>query len=182
MPSYINKEKVEKSIQTILEKIHTEADPVLLNEYRSLIRKNVSFFRRSYLAAYLLMRLERQDTGKYRGNDKSGSPGEESFRPDSNRSLPGEETVRLFISIGRNRRVYPREILGLINAQTQVGRDDIGTIRILDNYSFIQVRTTVADDIIAALNGRQFRGRTLTVNYARNRKEENAETEELPEE
>jgi hypothetical protein len=181
MPSYveIDREKIRKTIKTILEKIHTEADPVLLNEYRSLIRKNVSFFSRSYLAAYLLIQLEGRDAGKYRKNDRSASAGEESFRSEPNRSLPEEEAARLFISIGRNRRVYPREILGLITAQTQVGRDDIGTIRILDNYSFIQVRTTVADDIIAALNGRQFRGRTLTVNYARNRKEENAETGDL---
>jgi RNA recognition motif-containing protein len=48
----------------------------------------------------------------------------------------------------------------------------------LDNYSFIQVRTTVADTIIEALNGKSFRGRTLAVNYARNRKEDAPEEQE----
>jgi len=40
-------------------------------------------------------------------------------------------------------------------------------IRILDNYSFVQVRDTKADEIIDKLTGHKFRGRTLTVNYAK---------------
>jgi hypothetical protein len=86
--------------------------------------------------------------------------------------LPEEESARLFINIGRNRRVFPREILGLIGAKTSVPREDIGTISILNNYSFIQVRSSAAPEILEALNGASFRGRTLTVNYARARKED----------
>jgi RNA recognition motif-containing protein len=74
--------------------------------------------------------------------------------------------------VGRSRRVFPREILGLINSKTAIPRDDIGSIRILDNYSFVQVRDTVAEKIIEALNGLNFRGRPLTVNYAKSRKDE----------
>jgi hypothetical protein len=96
--------------------------------------------------------------------------------------IPEEESVRLFVSIGRNRKVFPREILALISAKTQVSRDDVGAIRILDNYSFVQVRNTAADTLIEALNGQNFRGRTLTVNYARARREEDAPAnEEMPE-
>jgi hypothetical protein len=95
-------------------------------------------------------------------------------------SLAEEDSKRIFISIGRNRRVFPREILGLIIAKTGVSRDNIGAIRILDNYSFVQVRDTVADQIIEALDNHVFRGRTLTVNYAKTRKDEagNQETSE----
>ncbi|GHT52883.1 RNA-binding protein [Spirochaetia bacterium] len=89
--------------------------------------------------------------------------------------LPEKESRRLFISIGRNRRVFPREILGLITVKAEISRDDIGAIRIMDNYSFVQVRDSVADDIIEALNGQPFRGRTLTVNYARARREEDSD-------
>jgi hypothetical protein len=96
--------------------------------------------------------------------------------------IPEEESVRLFVSIGRNRKVFPREILALISAKTQVSRDDVGAIRILDNYSFVQVRNTAADTLIEALNGQNFRGRTLTVNYARARREEDTPAnEEMPE-
>ena len=85
--------------------------------------------------------------------------------------IPDQDAARLFVSIGRNRRVFPRELLGLILSETSVDKDDVGTIRILDNYSFIQVRKTVAEDIISALDGKAFRGRNLAVNFAKPRKD-----------
>jgi hypothetical protein len=126
------------------------------------------------------MELDRGKDGKSGGSrekhprkfQKTVQEGDERTRPESRKSLPEEESVRLFVSAGRSRRVLPRDILGLITARTSVSKDDIGVIRILDNYSFIQARTTVADEIIEALNGKPFRGRSLVVNYARNRKDE----------
>jgi hypothetical protein len=81
--------------------------------------------------------------------------------------LPEEESKRLFISIGRNRRLFPRDIIALISSKTSVANEDIGNIRILDNYSFVQIRDTKADEIIEALNGIKYRGRTLAVNFAK---------------
>ncbi|GHV93648.1 RNA-binding protein [Spirochaetia bacterium] len=224
MPPQFDKEKNRKKISLMLEKIKTEVDPHLLNEYRSLFKKEVSFFRRSWMAAYLLMlsdqgqgntsRFDRnrdryagqggRNTGE-KGDAGNGNSRSDYNRPDYSRAesridqfridqsgtdqprtetprrpLPEEESRRLFISIGRNRRVFPREILGLINAKTGVSRDDIGAIRILDNYSFVQVRDSVADEIIEALNGKPFRGRTLSVNYARARRDEEDREEDSP--
>jgi hypothetical protein len=82
-------------------------------------------------------------------------------------TLLDEESKRLFISIGKNRRLFPREVISLIMSKTSSEREDIGVIRILDNYSFVQVRDTTADEIIEALNGITFRGRTLAVNFAK---------------
>jgi hypothetical protein len=175
MASQIDDVEIKKHLAEFLEKIHTEADPELLNAYRSLIRREVSLFKRSYLSAYLLMLFEgRHSRGRPGKQGKRGAPGDNRVEYP----LAEEESARLFINIGRNRKVFPREILGLINAKSAVPREDIGTIRILDNYSFVQVRTESADKIIEALNGISFRGRTLTVNYARNRKEGSAEENE----
>lgn len=202
MPSQFDKEKTKKNLAFILDQVKTEADPRLLNEYRALFKGEVSFFRRSWTAAYLLMlydqgvlsppekRRGRTPGGLGRTPDKQNRsrdrktaehyPAGEVLRNDMPRRPPlaDEESKRLFISIGRNRRVFPREILGLINAKTAVSREDIGAIRILDNYSFIQVRDSAADAIIAALNGQSFRGRILSVNYARARKDEGEENRE----
>jgi hypothetical protein len=202
----MNEEGIRKRIRALLDAIQNEADPVVLNRCRSIFRQEVSFFRRSYMAAYLLLLAEEGktiDTSAFSGKGgrsahtqkgsgdltAKGSNGSDSKssrwdkREDRNkrggkehpaeapRFLSEEESVRLFVSIGRNRKVFPREILALINANAQLTRDDIGIIRILDNYSFIQVRTAVADTVIQALNGRNFRGRTLTVNYARSRRD-----------
>jgi hypothetical protein len=189
MVSRIDKEKLTVYIKDLVEKIHTEADVELLNAYRSVFRKGTSFFNRSYVAAYLLMQSEAAKAGKFQAGPsrnarsapsrdsrshgalfRKNRSGRDESRSDEGRlSLPEEESVRLFISIGRNRRVYPREILSLISTGTGASKDDVGLIRILDNYSFVQVRNTAAGGIIDALHGKSFRGRTLTVNYARSR-------------
>lgn len=189
MPSKIDTERVTGYLNELLEKIQAQADPDMLNQYRSLIKKRVSFFRRSYLTAYLLMELERK-TGNagsgQRGNRPRKAPSasslpEEAPRFEPRTYLSPEESARLFISAGRSRRVFPRELLNLIIANTTASKDDVGTIRILDGYSFVQVRASRADEIIAALDRSSFRGRPITVNYARGRKEGGAEEPEQDE-
>jgi RNA recognition motif-containing protein len=167
MVSRIDKEKTKKNIALILDRVKTETDPHLLNEYRAFFKKGIPFFRRSWAAAYLLMYF---DQGGF-GQAKAGSSRRETRIGPRQNPLTEEESKRLFISIGRNRRVSPREILRLICSRAGVVRDDIGAIRILDNYSFVQVREAAAETIIEALNGQNFRGRTLTVNYAKNRRD-----------
>ena len=190
MASNIDKEKAKKTAALVLENIRTEADLVLLEEYHRIFKKEVSFFRRSTTAAYLLMLC---DQGESLRSVRRGEPGREDFSKtqkffrkaggdkrfmtadsgETQRRIPlaEEESKRLFFSVGRSRRVFPREILGLINTKTAISKEDIGAIRILDNYSFVQVRDTAAEPIIEALNGMNFRGRVLTVNYAKPRRD-----------
>ena len=188
----MNEENLRKRIRGFLEEIQNKADPATLNRCRSVFRQEVSFFNRSYMAAYLLLLSEGIDSGAPSVPEKSGNfnrkdrgflragksknTGTETLSDESKiespRALSEEESIQLFVSVGRNRKVFPREILALIIARAKIARDDIGIIRVLDNYSFVQVRNNVSDSVIEALNGSKFRGRTLTVNYARSRKEE----------
>ena len=48
-----------------------------------------------------------------------------------------------------------------------VEQSELGEIRVLDSYSFVEVPEAVADDIIAALSGTSFKGRRITVDFAR---------------
>ncbi|MDR0289464.1 MAG: DbpA RNA binding domain-containing protein [Treponema sp.] len=191
MSVHIDKEKTKQTIAFVLDKMRTEADPWLLEEYQSLFKKEVSLFQRSKAAAYLLMLCEqgknprfgraaeknsrKTEGGKRFREEDSAASKEPSSLKETERfpTMSEEESKRLFFSVGRSRRVYPREILGLINSKTDVPREDIGSIRILDNYSFVQVRDTVAEKIIESLNGLSFRGRPLTVNYAKSRESDN---------
>ncbi|HKL86313.1 MAG TPA: DbpA RNA binding domain-containing protein [Treponemataceae bacterium] len=85
--------------------------------------------------------------------------------------LAEDVSTTLFISIGRNRRVYPRDLIGLIMQNTEIDRDHIGEIRVLDNYSFVQVITEDAEKIIDILNDFEYRGRKLAVSYSRKRED-----------
>jgi len=155
----LDKEKAIGNLKEILDRMQNDTDTVVMHEYFKLFKKEVSFFKRSWTAAWLFKYYNEREAP----SSPKSSP---TFDKTPPVFLPEDESKRLFISIGKNRRLFPREIIALITAKTSAERDDIGIIRILDNYSFAQVRDVKADEIIAALNGRKFRGRTLTVNYA----------------
>jgi hypothetical protein len=193
-------------ISDILARIRTEEDPDALNAYRSVIRRNVPFFMRSYFAAYLFMKIDRavpsrgDNRGKkerdrreegrkrelpkqrtaevdrkpprVRDEERSGDGERERRVEEPRRSIPEAEAATLFVSAGRNRRAYARELLALIEAECSVSKEDVGELRVLDNFSFVQVRRSVADDIISGLDGKEFRGRPLAVSYAKPRKED----------
>jgi hypothetical protein len=171
-----DKEKAKRNMEGILEKINTDTDIALLHEYHKLYKKEVSLFRRSWAAAWLFMYYDKretpsQKTAENRHQTKENNYGKNTSKKNNSEALeitlPEEESKMLFISIGKNRRLFPREVITLIMSKSSAAREDIGIIRILDNYSFVQVRETKADEIITTLTGHNFRGRTLTVNYAK---------------
>lgn len=73
----------------------------------------------------------------------------------------------VFISIGRNRRVYPRDLVGLLVSVSGLQRERIGDIRVLANYSFVQLFKEDCDKVISSLNDYDYRGRKLSVSYSK---------------
>jgi len=168
----LDKEKAKRNISAILEKMHAGTDITEMHEYHKLYKKEVSLFKRSWAAAWLFMYYDKREApptqtafNKEKTKSINKKASDKSERVEIN--LSEDESKRLFISIGKNRRLFPREVITLIMTKTSSAREDIGSIRILDNYSFVQVRDTKADEIIEKLTGHRFRGRTLTVNYAK---------------
>ena len=92
---------------------------------------------------------------------------EQRRRPRRDGEPPAAGQRRLFVSIGRNRRVQPDDLAALISGSVAVERSDLGEIRVLDSYSFVEVPEAVAQDTITALSGTSFKGRRITVDFAR---------------
>lgn len=151
---------LENKLKEIVRIIHDEADPHLMNVYRRFFKRNVSIFSRNYVIAYLIKQL---DDGVIPVEVRSV---EQPPEPTDSESA---DTRTLFVSVGKNRRIYPRDISALITENTEISAEQIGSIKILDNYSFVEVDAAVSDAVIAAINGREIRGRKVTVNYARKR-------------
>ena len=61
-----------------------------------------------------------------------------------------------------------------------IDRESIGDIKVLANYSFVQLYTKDAQTAINKLNGYDYRGRKLAVSYSRQKSDEE-ENEEMPE-
>jgi len=78
---------------------------------------------------------------------------DEAHTPHPRVQIDESLAATIFISIGRNRRVYPRDLVGLLVSVAGLDRDRIGDIRVLANYSFVQLFKDDTDKAIAALNG-----------------------------
>ncbi|MFP4377505.1 MAG: DbpA RNA binding domain-containing protein [Spirochaetales bacterium] len=148
---------VESAIEDIVGQIHDEEDPILMTRYKRLFRKYTSLFNRGYVSAYLLKQVVeagRAPTRRKKSTEKEKQP-------------PTDGHQSIFVSIGRNRRVHTRDLITFFTSADGVSREDIGQIKVLDNYSFVEVSTDKAQRAIDALNGTELRGRKLTVNFAR---------------
>ena len=86
-----------------------------------------------------------------------------------------EDATSIFISIGKNRRVFPRDLVGILIAIAGIDRERIGDIKVLANYSFVQLYTEDAQTAIDKLNGYDYRGRKLAVSYSRQKGEDEKE-------
>ena len=107
------------------------------------------------------------DAGGAVGEARQERSTEQRRRPRRETEPAAEGLSRLFVSIGRNRRVLPDDLAELISDSVAVERSELGQIRVLDSYSFVEVPEAVAEDTITALSGTSFKGRRITVDFAR---------------
>ena len=199
-------ERFEILLEEAVNKVKTEEDPDALNQMKALFKKKVPFTLRMYVAAYLAKEVafgnstsfpkggrrpygrdysssERMGRRDKRISEKRYMRSENSSRTEprqpSNRVVIDEElAATLFISIGRNRRVFPRDLVGMLIQVAGLEREKIGDIRTLENYSFVQVFKEDAEKVISALDGYEYRGRKLSVSYSHKKDEGNSQIDE----
>jgi hypothetical protein len=83
----------------------------------------------------------------------------------------GSVFAQLFVSIGRNRRVFARDLNALFTETLSLAPGDIGGVRVFEKYSFVDIVPARAEEAIAKLSGTELKGRTITVNYAKKKEE-----------
>ena len=199
----IDEEKAAEFLENAVEKILTEEDIDTLVELGKLFKKNVPLTRRKYVIAYMLKeslkhfhsfgrggRNNRNDSRRGRDfkneykneyrQQAEGAATEAEERPRHPRvEIDPDKATSIFVSIGKNRRVYPRDLVGLIVAVGGIDRERIGDIKVLANYSFVQLYTEDCQTVIDKLNGYNYRGRSLAVSFSRQKSDaDTAETEE----
>ena len=172
-----------------------KANPDELEALKKVFKKNVPLTMRSYVAAYLLRnaggaifrfnkfndredfhsnreeRFNRYERNESASEDSSSSAPAEPRERFTRVQIPAENAEVVFVSIGRNRRVFPRDLVGLFISVAGIEKERIGDIRVLANYSFVQLFKEDAEKAISALNGHVYRGRALSVSYSKQRDE-----------
>jgi hypothetical protein len=193
---------IQKRISGALARVASLHGPETLHECRALFRKSVPLHLRAYVAAALLMdgllpdakpRAATSGSGaraahaEPKGGAKRGERQREPKREAQREPKGGQEAsaqsarreqrykgdgLSIFISAGRRQRLYARVILDMLHGLPGIQEQSIGELRIMDNYSFVTIDPAVEDLVVAGLNGREFRGRPLSVNRAKKREEQ----------
>lgn len=146
-------DRLKDRVADIVRAIHHEEDAVELTAWRKHVRRHTTVFNRGYVLAYLLKQ----------NMEGQGRPS----RPPKKQSDSEQEKQSIFVSIGRSKRVRSRDLITFFTSADGINQEDIGQVKVLDNYSFVEVNPDKAQAAIDDLNGKEFRGRKLTVNFAR---------------
>lgn len=191
--SEIDYDRIAEFLKASVQQVKTQEDVDVLIQLKKVFKKNVPFTLRGYLAAYLLKvatgnarrpfvpRNEHENFSKdnfrsrreeSRRDFNAPAPAETRHEPHPRVEIDPAMATTIFIGIGRNRRVFPRDLVGLLISVAGLDRERIGDIRVLANYSFVQLFTEDADKAINALNGYDYRGRKLSVSYSRQKDDE----------
>lgn len=189
----INEEQIASYLADILKKVESDNDPETLNQLKKIFKKNIPLTRRMYVAAYLVKQANSHSFGRFNKNERFNKTERNDRFNKNERSERTEKTERqhiqidadkaatIFVGVGRNRRVFARDILGLLSNVAELDREKIGEIKVLANYSFVTLFKEDAEKAISKLNGFDFRGRKLAVDYSTVKKEGEKDTsEEFP--
>jgi len=78
-------------------------------------------------------------------------------------SNSGPRMARIFISVGREAGIGPRDLVGAIANESGLPGSDIRGIEITDRFSLVDVPEDAAEHVIESLNGVRMRGRRVSV-------------------
>ncbi|MGN0906916.1 MAG: DbpA RNA binding domain-containing protein [Bullifex sp.] len=183
--------------------VRTDSNPEELDVLRKLIKKNVPFMLRGYFSAYLLRELTRKPQRKERPErapkkefrkeakpvqkeqvaaaaENAAAAQDSAPAPRKQPKVLPEGAKTLYINLGKMGRIYAKDLVELICADTGITRDDIYMVRVHDKYSFVSMSEENCNKAIESLLGKVIRGRTVQINIS-NREKKEAEPKQAEE-
>ena len=111
--------------------------------------------------------IVKPESGKgSRSGEGRGSRGERGKVSNGRRKHETEAGFkRLFINLGKADGFYPGEIMQYLNKHVK-GRQEVGHIDLLSKFAYIEVPEEDAKRVMKALNGTEYKGRTVRCNDA----------------
>jgi ATP-dependent RNA helicase DeaD len=74
--------------------------------------------------------------------------------------------LRLALNVGREHKIMPGDIVGVILGTTGLTKETIGAIQLQPKETFVDVTENEANLILKKLNGIRFKGRKLAARLA----------------
>lgn len=106
-------------------------------------------------------------------NDRGGE--RPPRRPREEYSGPSEGMVQLFLSLGKRDNISPGDIVGMLHNECQLERGTVGRIRLMPNFSFVEVAKESAPRAIDMSAQAKLRGREFKLDYDKGPREGGAD-------
>jgi len=78
--------------------------------------------------------------------------------------------VRMFINIGKNKKIRPQDVVGAIAGETSISGKNIGEIDIFDNYTFVEIPEEYADEVLSIMSKNTIKGNKINIEPAKGKK------------
>ena len=103
--------------------------------------------------------------GRGRGRDNGRGRSGRDNRGGRGRKSDGD-MARLFVNLGKNQGVRPGDILGAIAGESGISGRMIGSIDMYDKYTFVEVPSDCAGEVVECMKNAKIRGKNVHVELA----------------
>lgn len=103
--------------------------------------------------------------GRGRGRDNGRGRSGRDNRGGRGRKSDGD-MARLFVNLGKNQGVRPGDILGAIAGESGIAGRMIGSIDMYDKYTFVEVPSDCAGEVVESMKNAKIRGKNVHVELA----------------
>ncbi len=170
----VNKIKNQKQIKLIQEEIEkaTEEEDKWNKEekenelqlFKDLMEENNNDYQRVAQALFTIIMKNGVNSNSSK-EEKSNAKIENVSIQDS---IDENGNVKLFLNLGKRDKIMVKDIVGSVTANTALSGDDIGNIRLLDNFTFIEVPKEYVEELLAGMHGKPIKGKDANFEIARN--------------
>src|SRR6056297_1202000 len=133
---------------------------------QELIKRFVSLEFNRILAYY-------KNTSDLNVPDESGVEGRNKRK--NKRSGGSKNYRRLFINVGKNHKLNPQRLMGLVNESTRERNIPVGKIDILKSFAFFEIDESYTDKVLKGLNSSVFEGIRVSSEIAKEKQSGNKE-------
>ncbi|MFC2138677.1 DEAD/DEAH box helicase, partial [Bacteroidota bacterium] len=170
----------KKQLFNLIDKMeNVEVDEAQIAPFMDTVNKKLEWLSKEQIIKHFVSLEFNRFLEYYKGakdlNDNTPSPGGKRKNKKETSNSRGQRTgqrgkdkfTRIFISIGRKDNVQPKNIIGIVNDNTQDRDINFGAIDIKDSFSFFEVGEKHAYKVINSFMGNKtFGGRQLRVELA----------------
>jgi ATP-dependent RNA helicase DeaD len=162
IPSISDIEEIKA--KELVEKVKLEGESGGLEKYYAIIESMAEENMTSLEVAAILMKMELE-----RYKVESSNLCEITGFGDTG---AGNGMVRLFVNVGKNIGLETRDVIKWITTETTVTGEQVGSIDIYENFSFVEVPEDRANEVFEILKNAKLKGKRVRIDKARGRSSE----------